>query len=122
MGSEHASKVDMGAVQDEFQSVVTSGIKLLVSALETRLTPAQVAMTKIKWDVMEEMGEDTSPYMSEVAAKVREMMPQVRPLRDGPSDGKPNTVSPMQAKCGLSYGKPNTVFPTANQMLADSAH
>jgi hypothetical protein len=78
MGSEHASKVDMSAVQDEFQGVVTAGIKLLVSALETRLTPALTAMIKIKWDTMEEMGEDTSPFMSEVAARVREVMPQVR--------------------------------------------
>mmetsp|Transcript_4589 Transcript_4589/g.14615 ORF Transcript_4589/g.14615 Transcript_4589/m.14615 type:complete len:372 (+) Transcript_4589:1496-2611(+) len=77
MEGEHGGKVDMSPIQEEFQAVVTSGMKVLVAALESRIAPSLSAMAKIKWDALEELGEDTSPYMLEVAAKAREMMPQL---------------------------------------------
>ena len=77
MGDAWANRVDFSAVVDEHQVVVTAGMQNLVSALESRIAPSLTAMTKIKWESMEEVGEDTSGYMLEVVAKTREIMPML---------------------------------------------
>jgi len=77
LDEEHKEQVDMSPVQEEFQVVVTEAMKVLVAALETRVAPHLGAMTKVKWSETEEIGEDTSPYMQDLVAAAREMMPQL---------------------------------------------
>jgi hypothetical protein len=38
-------------------------------------------MTRVPWGAMEEMGDDTSAYMSEIVDKLREMLPQLGEVR-----------------------------------------
>lgn len=73
----YKEKVDLSAVQEEFQNVVTAGMRVLVAALETRAAPHLNAMTKVKWMELTEIGDDTSPYMSELVACARDLMPQL---------------------------------------------
>jgi len=75
MDEEHGAQVDMSRIKDDFQNAVTAGIRVLVATLETRAAPALTAMTKLKWAEMDELSEDTSPYMLEIVAKAREIMP-----------------------------------------------
>ena len=51
-------------------------MKVLVAALETRIAPALGAMTRHKWDLVEELSEDTSQYMLDIVSAARETMPQ----------------------------------------------
>lgn len=74
---EYAEKVDLSAIKEEFQAVVTAGMRVLVAALETRSASALAAMSKLRWDVMDELSEDTSPYMLEIVHKARDLMPQL---------------------------------------------
>mmetsp|Transcript_30917 Transcript_30917/g.66389 ORF Transcript_30917/g.66389 Transcript_30917/m.66389 type:complete len:734 (-) Transcript_30917:392-2593(-) len=74
---EYSDKIDLSPVKEEFQAVVTTGMRVLVAALETRAAPALATMSKLRWDTMEELGEDTSPYMLDIVAKAREIMPQL---------------------------------------------
>ena len=74
---EFRDKVDLGAVQDAFNGVVDSGMKVLVAALEARVGPHVKAMVGIKWDAMEEIGDDTSQYMQDIVTQTRQMMPQL---------------------------------------------
>lgn len=79
--------MQLGPVQEEFQGVVTVGMRVLVAALETKIAPHLKAMTKVNWAEMDELPDDTSPYMNEVTTRAREMMPQLgealHPLYDG---------------------------------------
>jgi len=112
--------VDLGLVKEEFQSVLTAGMKVsgpraplaprpvagrgrggglcrrdlgvfsarsrcnlgvfsaqvLVAALETRIAPSLGVMTRHKWDLVEELSEDTSQYMRDIVSAARETMPQ----------------------------------------------
>jgi hypothetical protein len=73
----YRAKVDLSPVQEEFQTVVTAGMRVLVAALEHRTAPMLKAMTQVKWAEMEEIGEDTSKYMNDLVAEARELMPQL---------------------------------------------
>jgi len=75
LDEEHATKVDLSPAKEDFQGTVTAGMRVLVAALESRLAPALTAMSKVKWDTMDELREDTSPYMVEAVTKAREVMP-----------------------------------------------
>jgi len=77
LDDEYKDKIDLSPVQEEFQTVVTAGMKVLVAALETKASPMLKAMTQVKWAEMEEIGEDTSPYMAELVVMARELMPQL---------------------------------------------
>ena len=74
---QHKGQIDLSPVQEEFQTVVTAGMRVLVAALETRAAPMLKAMTQVKWAEMDEIGEDTSPYMADLVACARELMPQL---------------------------------------------
>jgi len=74
---EYADKIDLSAVKEEFQAVVTSGMRVLVASLETKAAPSLAAMSKLRWDAMEELSEDTSPYMVDIVSKAKETMPQL---------------------------------------------
>ena len=74
---EFVDRVDMTAEQDLFQEVVTLCIQSLVRALETACEPSLTAMTKMRWDVIEEVG-DTSPFVSQIGKHVATMVPDVR--------------------------------------------
>ena len=77
LGEEQQELVNLQGPQEDFQGVVMAGMKVLVAALEARVAGALQAMTRVKWGEMEEMGEDTSAYMTEVVTKLREMLPQL---------------------------------------------
>lgn len=64
-------------LQDDFNGVVDGGMKVLVAALETRVGPSLKSITSIKWDAMEEVGEDTSAYMQGIVRAARKMMPEL---------------------------------------------
>ena len=70
-------KVDLETPQEHFQGVITAGMKVLVAALETRVANGFTAMRAVKWETMEEVGEDASPFMAEIVGACREMMPQL---------------------------------------------
>jgi len=71
------SQVDLSPVQEEFHTVTTAGMKVLVAALESRVAPHLKQMTQVKWAEIDEIGEDTSHYMQELVAQTRDMMPQL---------------------------------------------
>jgi hypothetical protein len=77
LGEEQQELVNLQGPQEDFQGVVMAGMKVLVAALEARVAGALQAMARVKWGEMEEMGEDTSAYMTEVVTKLREMLPQL---------------------------------------------
>lgn len=52
-------------------------MKVLVAALETRVGASLKSMITIKWDTMEEIGEDTSTYMQGIVKAARKMMPEL---------------------------------------------
>jgi hypothetical protein len=70
-------QVDLSPVQEEFHNVVTAGMKVLVAALESRAAPYLKQMCKVSWTEIDEIGEDTSPYMQELVAQTRDLMPQL---------------------------------------------
>jgi len=77
LDDDDKAHVDLSPVQDEFQNVVTEAMKVLVATLETRTAPHLTAMCKVKWSEIDEIGEDTSPYMFDLVAVARDMMPQL---------------------------------------------
>jgi len=77
LDDEYKEKVDLSPVQEEFQTVITATMKVLVAALECRIAPYLKQMVNVKWTEIDEIGEDTSPYMHEVVAQTRELMPQL---------------------------------------------
>ena len=77
LDESHKGQVDLSPVQEEFHTVVTAGMKVLVAALESRIAPHLKSMTKVGWTEIEEIGEDTSQYMQELVACARDLMPQL---------------------------------------------
>ena len=77
LDDEYKSQVDLSPVQEEFHTVVTAGMKVLVAALESRVAPNLKQMCNVKWTEIDEIGEDTSNYMQELVATARELMPQL---------------------------------------------
>ena len=69
--------VDLNEEQDSFHKVISNAIQLLVRALETQCDAALTAMTKTKWDQIEEVG-DTSLYVSQMGKMIAQMVPFVR--------------------------------------------
>ena len=51
------------------------------AALEGRVAASLKAMTRMAWETMEELGEDTSAYMTEIVTRLREMLPQLGEAR-----------------------------------------
>ncbi len=47
-----------------------------MAALETRIAPSLGVMTRHKWELVEELSEDTSQYMLDIVSAARETMPQ----------------------------------------------
>lgn len=70
-------EVDLNEEQDSFHKVISNAIQLLVRALETQCDAALTAMTKTKWDQIEEVG-DTSLYVSQMGKMIAQMVPFVR--------------------------------------------
>ena len=77
LDGDQAELVNLEGPQEEFQGAVMAGMRVLVAALETRVAGALLAMTRVRWGEMEEMGDDTSAYMTEIVGRLREMLPQL---------------------------------------------
>eukprot|EP00052_Salpingoeca_macrocollata_P024764 m.223021 g.223021 ORF g.223021 m.223021 type:complete len:878 (+) comp22314_c4_seq5:1676-4309(+) len=75
--ADRANDVDLNDEQDLFHEVISNCIQLLVRALETQCEPALTAMTKLRWDAVEEVG-DTSPYVSQMGKHVAQVVPLIR--------------------------------------------
>lgn len=70
-------KIDFSEEHDKFVDVCAKSITLLMRALETACDPLLVAMTKIQWSLIEEVG-DSSPFIAEIARVFRSIIPSVR--------------------------------------------
>ena len=77
LDGEQAELVNLEGPQEDFQGAVMAGMRVLVATLESRVAGSLQAMTRVPWGSMEEMGDDTSSYMTEIVGKLREMLPQL---------------------------------------------
>lgn len=77
LDDQMAEKVDLSAPQEDFQGVVMEGMKVLVAVLESRVAASLKTMTRMPWETLDELGEDTSTYMTEIVTRLREMLPQL---------------------------------------------
>mmetsp|Transcript_11475 Transcript_11475/g.19299 ORF Transcript_11475/g.19299 Transcript_11475/m.19299 type:complete len:759 (-) Transcript_11475:81-2357(-) len=75
--TEYSERIDLSLVKEEFQRVVTSGMRVLVAYLENKISPALSAMSRMKWEAMDDLSDDTSPYMIELVTMAREMLPML---------------------------------------------
>ena len=67
-----AAKINLGAEQDVYHSVIHSCIQLLVQDLETGCEPALIAMIKMMWSHVESVG-DQSTYVTALANHVKQV-------------------------------------------------
>ena len=65
-----SSLIDMSPIQEEFQAVVTSGMKVLVAALESRIAPSLSAMAKIKRALAAGRGGGAGPASSSLSGRL----------------------------------------------------
>lgn len=55
-------KCDLSNEASEYSNVIARGLKCLVGGLEAKIEPALTAMTKVRWDILEAVG-DQSRYI-----------------------------------------------------------
>jgi len=72
-----AEKVNFTLEQDNFHSIISNCIQLLVQDMETACVSAFTSMVKIPWQNVESVG-DQSPYVSTVAVHIRNIVPLLR--------------------------------------------
>eukprot|EP00042_Codosiga_hollandica_P036716 m.283634 g.283634 ORF g.283634 m.283634 type:complete len:909 (-) comp54952_c0_seq1:102-2828(-) len=72
-----AAEVSFSEQQDEFLEVTTRCIQLLIRGLEGACEPCLVAMTKMQWNIIEDVG-DTSSFVREIAQILRKTIPPIR--------------------------------------------
>eukprot|EP00051_Salpingoeca_urceolata_P027977 m.484296 g.484296 ORF g.484296 m.484296 type:complete len:850 (+) comp23287_c0_seq1:244-2793(+) len=77
-----AEQIDLNEEMDLFGEVVSTAIHVLVRSMETSTEPSLLAMTKMKWDSIEEVG-DTSPYVSQIGRHFAQTMPATRTYLSG---------------------------------------
>ncbi|GAB6030212.1 Vacuolar protein sorting-associated protein 53 [Chamberlinius hualienensis] len=72
-----ADKIDLGGEEDVFNNVIGNCIQLLVHDLETSCEPALTAMSKIQWQSVESVG-DQSAFVTAIATHIRQTLPLIR--------------------------------------------
>ncbi|XP_047142430.1 vacuolar protein sorting-associated protein 53 homolog isoform X1 [Hydra vulgaris] len=74
---ELVDNIDLNAEQDAFHNVISCAIQLLVQDLENACEPALIAMTKIHWQSIESVG-DQSSYVTAIISHLRKLIPTIR--------------------------------------------
>ncbi|KAJ9589592.1 hypothetical protein L9F63_017177, partial [Diploptera punctata] len=74
---ELADKINLSQEQDMFHNVISNCIQLLVQDLETACEPALTAMSKISWQNIETVG-DQSGYVTAITSHLKQTVPVVR--------------------------------------------
>lgn len=74
---EFSSKVDFSQEKDLFHGIISSGLQLLVTNLESGCDTALVSMTKVAWQHIEVVG-DQSSYVDTIAGRIRTNVPLIR--------------------------------------------
>ncbi|GJQ81321.1 hypothetical protein Trydic_g20533 [Trypoxylus dichotomus] len=72
-----ADQIDLSQEQDDFHSVISNCIQLLVQDLENACEPALTAMSKIQWQNIDRVG-DQSPYITALTTHFKTTVPVVR--------------------------------------------
>ncbi|KAF8005646.1 hypothetical protein BT93_K0050 [Corymbia citriodora subsp. variegata] len=72
--SQYADGVDMSEVQDEFSAVITKALVTLVHGLETKFDIEMAAMTRIPWNTLESVG-DQSGYVNNINLMLNNSIP-----------------------------------------------
>ncbi|XP_044764347.1 vacuolar protein sorting-associated protein 53 homolog isoform X2 [Coccinella septempunctata] len=72
-----ADQVDFTKEQDNFHKVISNCIQILVQDLENACEPALTAMSKIQWQSIDAVG-DQSPYISSICNHLKNNVPTVR--------------------------------------------
>ncbi|XP_065201142.1 vacuolar protein sorting-associated protein 53 homolog [Planococcus citri] len=70
-------KINMSQEQDIFHNIISTCIQFLVQDLEIACEPALTAMTKIQWQNLESVG-DQSSYVNAIVAHLKSVVPLVR--------------------------------------------
>lgn len=72
-----ANQVDFTKEQDYFHKVISNCIQILVQDLENACEPALTAMSKIQWQSIDTVG-DQSPYISSICNHLKNNVPTLR--------------------------------------------
>lgn len=72
-----ADKINLSQEQDMFHNVISNCIQLLVQDLETACEPALTAMSKISWQNIETVG-DQSGYVTAIITHLKQTVPVIR--------------------------------------------
>ncbi|XP_049767266.1 vacuolar protein sorting-associated protein 53 homolog [Schistocerca cancellata] len=72
-----AEKINLSQEQDVFHNVISNCIQLLVQDLESACEPALTAMSKISWQNIDTVG-DQSGYVSAITSHLRQTVPVIR--------------------------------------------
>ncbi|KAK9876119.1 hypothetical protein WA026_011236 [Henosepilachna vigintioctopunctata] len=75
--SHLVNQVDFSKEMDNFHKVISNCIQILVQDLENACDPALTAMTKIQWQSVDAVG-DQSPYISSICNHLKANVPIVR--------------------------------------------
>uniref|UniRef100_A0A8C4R3U2 Vacuolar protein sorting-associated protein 53 homolog n=1 Tax=Eptatretus burgeri TaxID=7764 RepID=A0A8C4R3U2_EPTBU len=70
-------QINLAAEMDMFGMVISSCIQLLVQDLDSACDPALTAMTKMPWQNVEHVG-DQSPYVTSIISHIKQNVPVVR--------------------------------------------
>ncbi|XP_037068256.1 vacuolar protein sorting-associated protein 53 homolog [Pollicipes pollicipes] len=70
-------KINLSSEQDVFHNVIGNCVQVLVQDLETACDPALVMMTKMSWQNVESVG-DQSGYVSTITSQLKQTVPVVR--------------------------------------------
>ncbi|CAG9770820.1 unnamed protein product [Ceutorhynchus assimilis] len=72
-----AEQIDLSKEQDQFHKVISNCIQLLVQDLENACDPSLTAMSKIPWQNIDAVG-DQSPYITSITTHLKTTVPIIR--------------------------------------------
>ncbi|XP_076254761.1 vacuolar protein sorting 53 [Rhynchophorus ferrugineus] len=72
-----ADQIDLSKEQDQFHKVISNCIQLLVQDLENACEPSLTAMSKIPWQNIDAVG-DQSPYITSITTHLKTTIPIIR--------------------------------------------
>ncbi|XP_018561685.1 vacuolar protein sorting-associated protein 53 homolog [Anoplophora glabripennis] len=72
-----ADQIDLSKEQDNFHKVISNCIQILVQDLENACEPALTAMSKIQWQNVDTVG-DQSPYITAITTHLKTTVPIIR--------------------------------------------
>ncbi|KAM4797075.1 LOW QUALITY PROTEIN: vacuolar protein sorting-associated protein 53 homolog [Rhinophrynus dorsalis] len=72
-----AERINLTGEMDTFSTVISNSIQLLVQDLDSACDPALTAMSKMQWQNVEHVG-DQSPYVTSIILHVKQNVPIIR--------------------------------------------